>query len=250
MHKTSIGYAVFLLYFLSSLTSGFLSHGQSSQAAENGTKKNRSVDAAFDAVIPEPTPVARLRYTKAFFITNRRIDPSEEEKARSSSRIFSYENYFLNVPDVGVAYGYATISYPANRRRGNGSRGRSSTDQNPLYDFSVQEHFIFSNTSAFFEAIRRYYPNDNAKSLLYIHGLNNTFSDAAQTIAQLTTDLQYEGLPLFFSWPSDYNMNETSLALQYNQVKSIAVTSEGANKSWCSPTGARPVRVRPQRAAR
>ena len=30
----------------------------------------------------------------------------------------------------------------------------------------------------------------------------------------------------------------------------IASTSEGANESWCSPTGARPVRVRPQRAAR
>ena len=30
----------------------------------------------------------------------------------------------------------------------------------------------------------------------------------------------------------------------------IAEISEGANKSWCSPTGARPVRVRPQRAAR
>jgi esterase/lipase superfamily enzyme len=32
-------------------------------------------------------------------------------------------------------------------------------------------------------------------------------------------------LPLFLSWPSDYNMNETSLALQYNQVKEIAVTA-------------------------
>jgi len=31
---------------------------------------------------------------------------------------------------------------------------------------------------------------------------------------------------------------------------SISLTSEGANESWCSPTGARPVRVRPQRAAR
>jgi hypothetical protein len=30
----------------------------------------------------------------------------------------------------------------------------------------------------------------------------------------------------------------------------LAWISEGANKSWCSPTGARPVRVRPQRAAR
>jgi cytochrome c oxidase subunit I len=28
-------------------------------------------------------------------------------------------------------------------------------------------------------------------------------------------------------------------------VTSLALISEGANKSWCSPTGARPVRVRP-----
>jgi hypothetical protein len=27
--------------------------------------------------------------------------------------------------------------------------------------------------------------------------------------------------------------------------RELAHVSEGANKSWCSPTGARPVRVRP-----
>ena len=42
-----------------------------------------------------------------------------------------------------------------------------------------------------------------------------------------------------------YTLAATSVTLD-----ALAWISEGANKSWCSPTGARPVRVRLQRAAR
>lgn len=43
-------------------------------------------------------------------------------------------------------------------------------------------------------------PKKNA--LLFIHGYNNSFEDAARRTAQIAWDLQFDGFPGFFSWPS------------------------------------------------
>jgi esterase/lipase superfamily enzyme len=39
-------------------------------------------------------------------------------------------------------------------------------------------------------------------ALIFIHGFNTTFDDAARGTAQLAYDLQFKGTVLFFSWPS------------------------------------------------
>jgi esterase/lipase superfamily enzyme len=41
--------------------------------------------------------------------------------------------------------------------------------------------------------------------LLFIHGYNASFADAALRTAQLTNDLVFPGVVMFFSWPSDGN---------------------------------------------
>jgi esterase/lipase superfamily enzyme len=40
------------------------------------------------------------------------------------------------------------------------------------------------------------------QALVFVHGFNNTFRDAAYRTAQIMWDLQYSGLPVLFSWPS------------------------------------------------
>jgi esterase/lipase superfamily enzyme len=42
-------------------------------------------------------------------------------------------------------------------------------------------------------------PND---ALVFVHGFNMTFDDAAFRMAQIVWDLQYKGLPVLYSWPS------------------------------------------------
>ncbi|MFO0700751.1 MAG: alpha/beta hydrolase [Nitrospira sp.] len=42
----------------------------------------------------------------------------------------------------------------------------------------------------------------DAGVLLFIHGYNVTFQEAALRTAQLAADLAFEGAPMFFSWPS------------------------------------------------
>jgi esterase/lipase superfamily enzyme len=195
-----------------------------SQAAERGAA-NTSVDAAFAADSFRPGPYSRLGYKATFFITNRRIDFSEQDRARIPSARLIYENLFSNQPHVGVAYGSARISYPLNRQRGTLSYGRNSVEQNPLVDFSILEHQFFNSPDSFYQAIRREYPNMNAKALLFVHGFDTTFNNAASTVVQLVLDLDVEGVPLFFSWPSDHLHDETSLPLQYSRVKRLAEDS-------------------------
>ncbi|MEM6784633.1 MAG: alpha/beta hydrolase [Bacteroidota bacterium] len=42
--------------------------------------------------------------------------------------------------------------------------------------------------------------------LLYVHGFNVSFEDAARRTAQMAYDLGYDGVPAFYSWPSDASL--------------------------------------------
>lgn len=42
--------------------------------------------------------------------------------------------------------------------------------------------------------------------LLFVHGYNVSFEDAAMRTAQMAHDLQFAGVPVFFSWPSRGNL--------------------------------------------
>lgn len=41
------------------------------------------------------------------------------------------------------------------------------------------------------------------EALIFVHGYNVTFTDAARRAAQIAYDLQFEGLPMLYSWPSE-----------------------------------------------
>lgn len=41
--------------------------------------------------------------------------------------------------------------------------------------------------------------------LVYVHGVNNSFADAARRAAQVSYDLGFEGAPAFYSWPTRRN---------------------------------------------
>ena len=44
--------------------------------------------------------------------------------------------------------------------------------------------------------------NPNRSAIVYVHGYNMGFDHAAFRIAQITHDLEYDGVPFFYSWPS------------------------------------------------
>lgn len=55
----------------------------------------------------------------------------------------------------------------------------------------------------FFDMLKlRVEESPNQDLLIFIHGYNVTFEDAARRTAQITHDLDFKGAPVFFSWPS------------------------------------------------
>lgn len=63
-------------------------------------------------------------------------------------------------------------------------------------------------------------------ALVFIHGYNVSFEDAARRTAQLSYDLRFEGPALFFSWPSQgtaraYPVDEQSIAWSQVNLKAF-----------------------------
>jgi esterase/lipase superfamily enzyme len=62
--------------------------------------------------------------------------------------------------------------------------------------------------------------NDSKSVLLFVHGYNNTFDDAATRTAQIGYDTQFPGRLMFFSWPSRGRLD--------------GYTIDGDTESWAS----------------
>jgi esterase/lipase superfamily enzyme len=58
----------------------------------------------------------------------------------------------------------------------------------------------------FIQELRAHVKQARSKDLfLFVHGFNNTFEDSARRAAQLMYDLDFDGTPLLYSWPSKGN---------------------------------------------
>jgi esterase/lipase superfamily enzyme len=60
-----------------------------------------------------------------------------------------------------------------------------------------------------------------AEGLIFVHGYNVTFADAAQRTAQIAYDLGFKGLPCMYSWPSEGVLD--------------AYLTDGENSKWTVP---------------
>jgi esterase/lipase superfamily enzyme len=55
----------------------------------------------------------------------------------------------------------------------------------------------------FVRALRQQIKDSPSKDLfIFVHGFNNTFEDAARRAAQMAYDLDFDGTPILYSWPS------------------------------------------------
>jgi esterase/lipase superfamily enzyme len=57
----------------------------------------------------------------------------------------------------------------------------------------------------FFAELRSDLAGGEDSILIFIHGYNVTFEDAARRTAQMAYDLKFKGAPMFYSWPSQGN---------------------------------------------
>ena len=92
------------------------------------------------------------------------------------------------------------------------------------FEYDPAEHITLRKTvrlqnDAFYEQLREQVASSpNREVLVFVHGFNVSFEDAARRTAQMASDLKLQGAPVFFSWPADkyflltYGKDETSVS--------------------------------------
>lgn len=73
-----------------------------------------------------------------------------------------------------------------------------------------QQHVVLTKVQQlsrdkFFEDLRSVESQKGKNLLVFIHGYNVSFEDAARRTAQMSVDLNFPGAPVFYSWPSQAN---------------------------------------------
>ncbi|WP_086776009.1 alpha/beta hydrolase [Vibrio coralliirubri] len=160
-----------------------------------------------------------------FFATDRAIDNEKDV----------YEYYGAERADV--TYGITQVSIPQDHEIG-------ALESPTWWKFEFSEdpdkHVILQSISQFekenyFEKLKgRVGVSSDNDLLIYVHGYNVTFSDAARRTAQMVYDLSFDGAAVFYSWPSHGKMlkyTSDEVNVQWTQANITAFLKDVVEKS-------------------
>ncbi len=145
-------------------------------------------EAEVPVIAPEAAPEAQLQpaaqfqLVRVFYGTDRAPTKATEGK----------DAYFGGVRSTtGITYGTALVYIPSGHRVGE------------LAGVTLESSANLAKP-AWLAALAARIAQDPRKSeLIYVHGYNVPFVDAARRAAQLSFDLKFPGATAFFSWPSE-----------------------------------------------
>ncbi|REJ82803.1 MAG: alpha/beta hydrolase [Acidobacteria bacterium] len=130
---------------------------------------------------------------RVLFATDRAESPAAGPAARFGS------------DRAGLSYGTCDVSIPRDHRMGR-------MESPSIWRFQFREdpakHVVLltvevEERDAFFGALsHRVAAAESPQAFLFVHGYKVTFEDAARRAAQLSYDLGFRGVPMFYSWPS------------------------------------------------
>lgn len=192
--------------------------------SEIETKRGELADLVYrqDCVRPDlqPDPVRgsdappKWVTLTTYYATNRRPGPVE------SGRL----TYGSERDTSGLRFGKLSVSIPTRRLPGELNLPLNlwlfELPADPAQHFIIKSVTPLDSNVAINEMRARVGQFKRKSVLLFVHGYNVSFDDAALRTAQLAHDLNFPGLPLFFSWPSaartaayprDEEMSELSL---------------------------------------
>lgn len=151
---------------------------------------------AQDAVLRAPgAPPPNFIEVRIHYATDRTVSPGSADP----------EKHFTGTLDANFtdfSYGVARITIPTQRKPGELNLPSFWTFVNkpdPNRYFVLRDLTALSR-DAFMKQLTG--GDDRPSLLLFVHGFNVSFSDAAFRTAQLAHDLQFPGKVMFYSWPS------------------------------------------------
>jgi esterase/lipase superfamily enzyme len=178
------------------------------------TEPAPALEAGRRSIAPRsPPPPGEVIEITTFFATNRKpvrsLDPT---------KMYGPEL------DSSLHYGRAVVTVPLTRPLGGFALPRLwKLEREP----DPRKHFVLRSIAplegdAARQEIAERLKGLNSKSLLvFVHGYNTGFGEAALRTAQMVHDLQFPGLALFFTWPS------AAQVVRYWQDEETARYSEG-----------------------
>lgn len=124
------------------------------------------------------------------------------DRARSGSE---YPSKFYGGERGTLELGTALVSIPASHKPG-------QLEKPNIWTFDVrldpERHIVLAEVNPgpadeVFTQMRTHVENTGTKeAFIFIHGFNVTFNDAARRTAQMAYDMNFDGLPILYSWPS------------------------------------------------
>lgn len=110
----------------------------------------------------------------------------------------------------------------------------------PRTEFTVVDPVIYRSEASFISEINRELaacPAGGRKHLLFVHGYNNTTSDALLRLAQFVNDTGFQGVPVLFAWASAarapfyvYDLNSALVArFKIKEMSDILVCTEAGS---------------------
>jgi esterase/lipase superfamily enzyme/nucleoid DNA-binding protein len=134
---------------------------------------------------------------QVFFGTDRQYVPS----ATTVSKRFTSKR------GHSVLYGSCEVSIPGTHKKGELESPfvLRRTRENPekhvvLLKIDLLSGGDFMPSVVSFQKERKFV--GERKALVFVHGYNNSFEDAARRTAQIAEDVGFNGVPMFYSWPS------------------------------------------------
>ncbi len=129
-----------------------------------------------------------------FYATNRNIVSNQDSLS------------FGKNMDKQIKYGICNVTIPEDHRIGRIERPtifRLEFSEDPSKHITIIDNKLFNDENSFHEEINNtMVSKKNESMLLFVHGFNVSFNDAAYRTAQISYDLEFDGVSMFYSWPS------------------------------------------------
>lgn len=146
-----------------------------------------------------------------------------------------------------LSFGSVLVSIPVDHKRGRVERpfevpvvGWRFGAEDPLLHFTIQSIAPLSETDFLGEvsSLSGKGTDYAGHALVFVHGYNSPFEDAAFRLAQIVYDMNFDGLPILYSWPSkgteidyvaDYNASENA-AFYFAEFLHKVATTQGVSQ--------------------
>lgn len=181
-------------------------------------KKSVNSDSSTTWIDMSLKEVSGYRGVRVSFATDRQYDISDNKISFGSE-------------PGNVSYGYCYVSIPASHKIG-------AIESPSIYKLEFKEspekHVMIQETKLqpydeFIKDLSWLSSRSNSgNAFVFIHGFNVGFDDAAKRTAQIAYDLNFDGVPIFFSWPSRNSPSLTSYEADERNIE----LSEGAIKRF------------------